>query len=70
MKKKIIFLAIAFLVIGLTVVQAQDMAAFERELADLQQQLQAGKITMEQFQQKSMEAADRHLAGNSEKWRN
>jgi hypothetical protein len=57
--KKIFVLAFVLMVIGLSVVPAQDMAQFEREAAQLAADLQSGKIDMATFNRKLQELTER-----------
>ena len=59
MVKKSIFLIIALLAVGLTVVLAQDQAA-ARELEQLAKDFQAGKITLPEFQRRVAEIQSRN----------
>jgi len=59
--KRIFILAIALFAIGLTVVSAQDYSQMESELLQVQQELQAGRITVIQAQQRIAEIQQRYL---------
>jgi len=66
MLKKSIALAIALVVVGLTLiplVQAQDFAAMQRELMQVQQDLQTGRITEAQATVRMNEINQKYLGG-------
>ena len=66
MRKKNIFLIITLLVIGLSVVMAQsgaNAATMEQELAQVQQDLQEGKITQGQATQRMVEIMQKYTSG-------
>ncbi|MDR0301253.1 MAG: hypothetical protein LBI04_02955 [Treponema sp.] len=61
MLKKSLFLGLALLMIGLTVVQSQDFAQMEKDLKQVEADLKAGKITPAQAQQKIAEIQQKYL---------
>jgi hypothetical protein len=59
--KKILVLAITFMVIGLTAVSAQDFAQMEKDLKQVELDMQAGKITPVQAQQQIMAIQQKYM---------
>ena len=68
MLKKGIFLIIVFLVVGMTVVSAQDTAKLEqlqRQIEQLTAEFQAGKITPQEFQKRALELQNQASAATT-----
>jgi hypothetical protein len=59
--KRVLALVITFMVIGLTIISAQDYAQMEKDLKQVEADLKAGKITPVQAQQQIMAIQQKYL---------